>query len=91
MDVLKHYSNYSQVQRLAKHYNVGKVYLSTRKDKKYMVESPEGKMIHFGQLPYEDFTKHKDPVRRHNFQVRNAKWKHSPKYTPSWLSYYLLW
>lgn len=91
MDELKKYSNYSQVQRLADRYNVGKVYISTRKGKKYMVQSPQGEMIHFGQLPYEDFTKHKDPERRRLFQIRNAKWKTAPKYTPRWLAYYLLW
>ena len=91
METLKKYSDPKQVQKLANKYDIGQVFPSTKKDKKYCVCSPAGKPIHFGQLPYEDFTKHKDPVRRHNFQVRNSKWKNSAVYTPAWLSYHLLW
>lgn len=67
------------------------VYISTRKNKKYMVESPSGKMIHFGQLGYEDFTKHLDEDRRKAFLERNHKWKSAPTYTPRYLSYHFLW
>jgi hypothetical protein len=88
------YSDPRRVQYLA-HKLIGRgatVYLSTRKDKKYMIEDPAtGHMVHFGQLPYEDFTKHKDKDRREAFLVRNAKWKHAPVYTPRWLAYHLLW
>lgn len=68
-----------------------KVFYSTRKDKKYMVESPEGKTIHFGQLPYEDYSKHQDIERRDNFRKRNAKWSKLPKWSAGWLAYNLLW
>ena len=64
---------------------------STRKDKKYATIDPNtGKKIHFGGM-YEDFTKHKDEARRKRFRTRNAKWKHTKPYTPSYLSYHLLW
>jgi len=33
---------------------------STRKDKKYMLISPEGKTSHFGALGMDDFTKTND-------------------------------
>ena len=66
-----------------------KVEPSTRKDKKYMVF--DGKPIHFGQMGYEDFTKHKDEKRRTSFQKRNHKWAAAPRNTPAWLSYHLLW
>jgi hypothetical protein len=33
------YSNISQVQAMANKYNIGKVYISTRKIKKYMVKT----------------------------------------------------
>ena len=85
------YSDYAEVQRMANKYGIGKVSLSTRKDKKYMVISPEGNKVHFGQIGYEDFTKHKDPERRRLFRLRNAKWSTMPKYSAGWLSYHLLW
>lgn len=71
-----------------------KLYLSTKRDKKYMVLDPNtNKFVHFGQFspPFEDFTQHKDLLRRDRFKKRNQKWADSQKYTPSYLSYYLLW
>lgn len=65
---------------------------STRKDKKYMILNPEtNKWVHFGQLGFEDFTKHKDPKRREAFRIRNKKWSKQSPYTPGYASYYLLW
>jgi len=93
-DIL-HYSNPLIVRRLL---NKNKCYgpkvpfhISTRKDKKYMVQDPKGKWIHFGQYGYEDYTKHKDKERRKRFLSRNKKWSQFPPYTPAHLSYYLLW
>jgi hypothetical protein len=86
-------SNPKIVQNLA-HIYLGKnvnVLLSTRKDKKYMVENPEGKIIHFGAIEYEDYTKHHDEKRKLLFQQRNKNWKYAKKWTPAYLSYYLLW
>jgi hypothetical protein len=88
---LSDYSNISEVQRLADKYDVGKVSPSTRKGKKYMVEDPDGKMIHFGAYGMEDFSKHKDEKRRTSFRSRNRKWANAPKWSPSWLSFHLLW
>lgn len=87
------YSNPQIVQKLANKYlgdNI-KVYFSTRKNKKYMVQNPDGKWIHFGQKGYEDYTKHQDDTRRNNFRKRNAKWETASKWTPAWLSWHLLW
>jgi len=67
------------------------LYLSTSKNKKYMVFDEKGKKIHFGSLFYQDYTKHKDKKRRENFRIRNRRWKDAYKYTPAHLSYYLLW
>ena len=67
------------------------MFLSTSKNKKYMVFDEEGKKVHFGSLLYQDYTKHKDKKRRENFRNRNTKWKDADKYTPAHLSYYLLW
>jgi hypothetical protein len=45
---------------------------STRKNKKFKVLTPKGKIIHFGYSPMEDFTQHKDKDRRKNYCVRSA-------------------
>jgi hypothetical protein len=88
------YSNPKTVRRLVdKYYGEDvELYLSTRENKKYMIQNPEtGKMIHFGQIGAEDFTKHKNIDRRRMFRLRNAKWAKSDKWTASFASYFLLW
>ena len=48
---------------------------SWRADKKMVVLAKKGnkiKVIHFGQVGYSDFTKHKDPSRRRNYLKRSA-------------------
>ncbi len=87
------YSNPSKVQKVANNY-FGKpipIYISSHKNKKYMIKSPDGKWIHFGQMGYEDFTKHNDKERRYKFRRRNHKWGDTQPYSPASLSYYLLW
>lgn len=37
---------------------------SSRKDKKYMLISPQNKRIHFGAKNMSDYTLHKDDVRK---------------------------
>lgn len=93
---IEKFSNPKKVQENAKKY-LGKdavVYLSTKKEKKYMVKDPNGKWVHFGQMDYEDFTKHQDEKRRKNYLTRTANikgdWK-SNKYSPNNLSRNLLW
>ena len=96
MEELLKWSDPHQVRKMADKY-LGKdvpLYISTKKDKKYMVQNPEGKMIHFGQLGYEDFTKHKNPERRRLYLDRatkmKGKWKND-KYSPNNLSINILW
>ena len=90
---IRKYSNPTQVYRLDKKYlgKTAKIGLSTKKEKKYMVTTPDGKIVHFGQMGYEDATKHNDLDRINRFKKRNWKWQNSPKYSPAYLSYYLLW
>ena len=90
------YSDPVLVQKKANDY-LGKgviIYRSTRNDKKYMVKNPQGNMVHFGQMGYEDYTKHKDKIRRRSYLNRatNIKgdWKRN-KYSPNNLSINLLW
>jgi hypothetical protein len=94
---IEEFSNPKQVMKNAKKY-LGKdvaIELSNKKDKKYMVYNPNTKKwVHFGQIGYEDFTKHKDPKRRENYLTRTANmkgdWK-DDKYSPNNLSRNLLW
>jgi hypothetical protein len=71
------------------------IYLSTRKDKKYMIlDKNTNKWVHFGSLLYEDFTKHADLIKKNRYLNRatNIKgdWKEN-KYSPNNLSINLLW
>ena len=68
--------------------------LSTRKNKKYMIrgEFTNYKLTHFGDMRYEDYTKHQDEERLNKFRIRNKHWiKQYDKYSPAWFSYYILW
>ena len=67
------------------------LYLSTSKNKKYMVFDEQGKKVHFGDLRFSDWTKHKDKQKRNNFRNRNKRWADADKFTPAHLSNYLLW
>ena len=91
LNELKKYSNPEVVMMKARDMGLNTIQVSTRKDKKYMVYSSNKKLVHFGQMGYEDYTKHKDNKRRDNFKKRNIKWGYAPKYTPAWLSFWLLW
>ena len=72
-----------------------KVYLSSRKNKKYAIYDPiNKKLVHFGHLQYQDMTKHNDPIRRERYLKRamNIKgdWRNN-KYSANSLSTALLW
>ena len=70
-----------------------RLYISYKKNKKYMI-NVNGKSIHFGNIHYEDFTKHNNQKRRDNYLKRTANikgnWK-SNIFSPNNLSRYLLW
>lgn len=100
LDKLKELEQYSDpiaVQKKAYKY-LGKnavVYLSSKKNKKYMLFDPEtNKYVHFGQMGYEDFTRHKNLLKRNKYLARSlnikGNWKDN-KYSPNNLSIHLLW
>tara|TARA_R100001463_G_scaffold128510_1_gene186994 strand:+ start:549 stop:791 length:243 start_codon:yes stop_codon:yes gene_type:complete len=71
---------------------------SNKKNKKFMIETPKGKTIHFGDSRYEDFTQHKDKKRQKNYCKRamgikdkkgNLTYK-NPE-SPNYYSVRLLW
>ena len=87
---LRQYSDPEVVRYKAHEMGLNEVHPSSRKDKKYMVFDGS-KMVHFGQMGFEDLTKHGDKKRRDRFRKRNWQWAYATKYSPAWLSYYLLW
>jgi hypothetical protein len=71
------------------------VYLSrsTRPDKKYMVKI-DNRTIHFGQLGYSDYTKHRDKERMKRYISRHKSrenWNKSGIKTAGFWSRWLLW
>lgn len=95
-DPLWKYSNPITAQNKAYSYlgSDATLYKSTREGKKYMVKNPQGRWVHFGQLGYEDFNKHKSRLRRRAYLNRATKitgdWK-KDKYSPNNLSINILW
>ncbi len=88
-EILK-YSNPQIVFQKFQNLYGGEIRLSTRKDKKYLILH-NGKWVHFGQMGFQDYTKHLNSKRRDLFKQRNQKWSGAGKYTPAYLSYHLLW
>ena len=95
---LKKYSDPEKAQYNAYKYlgkEEGKLYKSTRKDKKYMILDPNtNKMVHFGAMGYEDYTKHNDDTRKFNYLKRSknikGNWKNN-FFSPNNLSRIILW
>ena len=87
---LRNYSDPEYVMNKAKLMGLNPVHESSRKDKKYMVFDGRT-MVHFGQMGYEDASRHNDIDRINRFKKRNWKWQNAPKYSPAWLSWFLLW
>ena len=71
---------------------------SNRKNKKFKVLTPNGKIIHFGDSRYEYFTQHKDKKRQENYckrarGIKNKKGELTYKDPESanYYSYKFLW
>jgi len=91
------YSDPKKVLKNAIHFYGPDVYIdvSTRKDKKYMIfDDVNKKMVHFGQMGYQDFTKTKNKNKQALYLARATKikgnWKENP-FSPNNLSINLLW
>jgi hypothetical protein len=91
------YSNPKQAQKMAYKYlgKTAKLYPANNPQKKYKIYDPKNeKWVNFGQIGYEDFTKHKDKTRRKNYLTRTkfmrGNWKTNP-YSANNLSREILW
>ena len=94
---LRKYSNPMVAQRKARMYlgKSVKLYPARNIQKKYSVFDPiHQKWVNFGQMGYEDYTKHRDKKRRKNYLTRSmhikGHWK-TNKYSPNNLSIKILW
>ena len=87
-------SDIKKVNKLSKMIYEKTVEPSTRKNKKYMIMNDKNKLVHFGDLRYEDYTKHHDEERLKNYLSRATKikgnWRRD-KYSPNNLAINLLW
>jgi hypothetical protein len=95
-DELIKYSTPSRVYKNAKEYfgKDVKIYISNKPTKKYMLQDPTGKWVHFGQMGFQDFTKHMDKERQYRYLKRamgiKGDWYKNP-YSPNMLAVNLLW
>jgi hypothetical protein len=84
------------VKNAIKHgYDPDTIFYSTRKDKKYMIRHPVyDTMVHFGQKGMEDYTVHRNEIRRLNYLRRSdsiqGNWR-LDDYSPNNLARRLLW
>ena len=67
---------------------------SKKKDKKWVITTPMGKLVHFGAKGYFDYTQHGDPKRKKDYINRHAasgkeQWN-NPNTAGFW-SRWLLW
>lgn len=96
-DAIWEWSNPNKVAEKAKEY-LGKnavIFRADKPKKKYMVFDPNNeKWIYFGEMSYQDHTKHNDPIRRENYLRRTANmkgdWKNN-RYSANNLSRNILW
>jgi hypothetical protein len=91
------YSSPRKAQQMAYKYlgKTAKLYPGSKEGKKYRIYDPKNETwVNFGQLGYEDYTKHKDKKRRHSYLTRTAKikgdWK-ANKYSANNLARNVLW
>lgn len=94
---LLQYSNPKQAQKMAYKYlgKTAKLYPANNLHKKYKIYDPKNnKWINFGQIGYEDYTKHKNKTRRKNYLTRTkfmrGNWRKNP-YSANNLSRNILW
>ena len=94
---LKKYSDPQAAQKMAYRYlgKTAKLYPARNSAKKYSIFDPVHKTwVNFGQLGYEDYTKHRDKTRRRSYLTRTksmrGNWKRN-KYSANNLSRNVLW
>jgi hypothetical protein len=91
------YSNPRTAQSKAYKYlgRTAKLYPGTAASKKYSIyDKKNNRWVNFGQMGYEDYTKHHDKARRKNYLTRSGKIKgewNSNRYSANNLARHILW
>ena len=91
------FSNPRQARKMARKYlgKSAKLYPANNPMKKYRICDPKlNQWVNFGQMGYQDYTRHKNKTRRTNYLTRTAgmlgNWKRN-KYSANNLSRNILW
>lgn len=91
------YSSPKTAQKMAYKYlgKTAKLYRANNPEKKYKIcDRKNQKWVNFGQMGYEDYTKHHDKKRRKNYLTRTkymkGEWEDN-KYSANNLSRNILW
>jgi hypothetical protein len=91
------FSSPRQAQKMARKYlgASARLYPASNPVKKYRICDPKlNQWVNFGQMGYEDYTRHKNKTRRKNYLTRTAgmlgNWKRN-KYSANNLSRNILW
>ena len=94
---LRRFSDPQVAQNMAYRYlgKTAKLYPARNPSKKYSIFDPKHKKwVNFGQIGYQDYTKHRDKRRRKNYLARSKSirgdWKRN-KYSANNLSMNVLW
>jgi len=94
---LRRYSNPEKAQKMAYKYlgKTAKLYPANNPEKKYKIcDRNNNKWVNFGQIPYQDFTRHLNKTRRRNYLTRTSgmlgNWRKNP-YSANNLSRHILW
>ena len=95
------YHKLSVVKRIAKELNIkGKIEVSNKVNKRFMITLLDGTIIHFGLWPYKGrgaYIDHKDEKIKSAWQARHSKimLNNEPAYlnpySPEYYSWHLLW
>ena len=95
------YHKLSVVKRIAKELNIkGKIEVSNKVNKRFMITLDNGDVIHFGLWPYKGrgaYIDHKDEKIKSAWQARHSKimLNNEPAYlntySPEYYSWHLLW
>jgi hypothetical protein len=94
---LTKYSNPKTAQKMAYKYlgKTAKLYPADNPKKKYKIcDRKHNTWVNFGAIGYEDYTKHKNKTRRHNYLTRSraikGDWKRN-RYSANNLAIHVLW
>ena len=69
-------------------------YPSDRPEKKYFIITNDNKKVYFGASSYQDYTQHKNLIRKNAYIQRHQKredWGKSGVNSSGWWSYHYLW